>query len=195
MADKLERITGNASLKRYFDSEYIGAYSLDEGAEPVVTIASLWYGEIVLGGGRKEPHVIIRFREKSVPGCEEVKPLILNATNRKTLKKLYGSDSADTLEGKQIKFYIDPRVRDPEGGGLTEGLRIRPTIPHTAEPPKCEDCKKDITAAGEMTAAQVLAFARQRFKASLCAECMKKRAAEAKQNQPEAPAETEAGNE
>ena len=84
----MERITGSGSLKRYFNSDYIGAYSIDQGIEPVLTIDSLWYGEVTLAQGRKEPHVVIRFKEKSVQGVEEVKPLILNATNRKALKRL-----------------------------------------------------------------------------------------------------------
>lgn len=182
MSDKLSRITGDASIKRYFDTDYIGAYSLDEGAEPILTIDSLWYGELTLGGGRKESHVVLKFREKQVPGVDEVKPLILNATNRKTLKKLFGGDSAAVLEGKRIQLYVDNKVRDPQDGGFTEGLRIKPFIPRQVDagPVKCSDCSESITAAGNLTAPQVAAYARKRFGLELCAACVKKRDAAAK---------------
>lgn len=151
MADKLERITGDASIKKYFDTDYLGAYSIDEGVEPIVTIEGIWHGDLTLGGGRKEHHVLLKFKEKSVRGIEEVKPLILNATNRKTLKKVYGDDSAKALEDKKIQLYIDPKVRDPQDGGFTEGLRIRPFKPKESAPtaqsapiPPCADCREEI---------------------------------------------------
>jgi hypothetical protein len=176
MAKELERITGSTSIKRYFDTDYIGAYSLDEGAEPILTIDSLWYGELVLGGGRKEDHVIMKFREKSVPGVDEVKPLILNATNRKTLKKLFGDDSAAALEGKRIQLYVDPKVRDPQDGGFTEGLRIRPFHPKVKadEPIKCDECKGVLVPFGRMSAIQLAEYTRQNYKKVLCAECAAK---------------------
>jgi hypothetical protein len=193
MTDKMQRLTGDVSIKRYFDTDYIGAYSLDDGAEPIVTIDSMWYGELTLAGGRKENHVVLKFKEKSVPGCDEVKPMILNSTNRKALKKAYGNDTPATLEGKRIQLYIDPKVRDPQDGGWTEGLRIRPRIPKESGPATCGECGEKIVAAGNMNAAQVLAYAQHRFKANLCAACMKKReeAKKAPDPEPVAPVEAE----
>ena len=175
MSDKLNRITGDASIKRYFDTDYIGAYSLDDGAEPILTIDSLWYGDLTLGGGRKEAHVVIKFREKKVPGVDEVKPLILNATNRKTLKKLFGGDSAAVLEGKRIQLYVDPKVRDPQDGGFTEGLRIKPFVPRITGTAKCNDCNGEITDTEKMTSAQIIALTQKRVGVALCASCLKKR--------------------
>lgn len=176
MQKGLIRLTGSASIKRYFDTDYIGAYSLDEGAEPILTIDSLWKGELVLGGGRKEEHVVVAFREKSVPGVDEVKPLILNATNRKTLKKLFGDDSPEVLEGKRIQLYIDPKVRDPQDGGFTEGLRIRPFLPKVKanEPIKCDECKGVLAPFGRMNANQLAEYTQQNYKKVLCADCAAK---------------------
>lgn len=169
----MERITGSGSLKRYFNSEYIGAYSIDRGIEPVLTIDSLWYGEVTLAQGRKEPHVVIEFKEKSVKGVEEVKPLILNATNRKALKKAYGADTAETLEGKPIQLYIDPKVRDPQDGGFTEGLRIRQFVPRGY---KCEKCGRVVTAYGKKGAVEMVAYTKEKYGKALCADCAKKTA-------------------
>lgn len=176
MAKGLERITGDASIKRYFDTDYIGAYSLDDGAEPILTIHSLWYGELTLGGGRKENHVVMKFVEKQVPGVDEVKPLILNATNRKTLKKLFGDDSAKALEDKRIQLYVDPKVRDPQDGGFTEGLRIRPFHPKLPDnaPITCEGCKKEVSGYGKMNARQLADYTLQSYKKVLCADCAAK---------------------
>lgn len=178
----LQQITGLSSLKKYFDSEFIGAYSLDPGAEPILTIDSFWYGDVTLAGGRKEPHVVIKFKEKAVPGVEEVKPLILNATNRKALKKAYGSDAPEVLEGKPIQLYIDPKVRDPQDGGFTEGLRIRPYKPRI-QIFKCEMCKNEIKAFKNMTASQVVARTEEKYGKKLCYDCASKLAAEGKKNE------------
>lgn len=175
MTGKLERIVGNVSIKRYFDTDYLGAYSIDDGIEPILTIDSLWYGNLTLGGGRKESHVLLKFRESKVPGIEEVKPLILNATNRKVLKKLYGDDSAEALEGRKIQIYIDPKVRDPQDGGFTEGLRIRSTIPkQTVTVTKCSDCGGDIQPAGKLNAQQVAQYTYQKYGKPLCSACATK---------------------
>ncbi len=175
MSKDLERITGETSLKRYFDTDYIGAYSIDEGIEPILTIDSLWHGDLTLGGGRSEHHVLLKFKEAHVHGVEEVKPLILNATNRKTLKKVYGDDSASALEGRKIQLFIDPKVRDPQDGGFTEGLRIRPFIPKTTvTTTKCTDCDKEIQAAGKLTAQQVAQYTYSKYGKSLCSDCATK---------------------
>lgn len=183
MADRLDRVTGSDSLRKYFDSPYMGAYSFADGAEPVLTISEVLFGKITLDGGRKEDHIVLRFCEKSVAGMSEVKPLVLNATNQKALEKLYGK-GADALVGKRVQFYIDPAVR-AIGGGTTEGIRIRPRVPRQldAGPVKCMECGSEIAEAGGMTAAQVAAFARKRFKVELCAECMKAKDAAKKAEQ------------
>ena len=173
----LQQITGLSSLKKYFDSEFIGAYSLDPGAEPILTIDSFWYGDVTLTGGRKEPHVVIKFKEKSVPGVEEVKPLILNATNRKALKKAYGSDAPEILEGKPIQLYIDPKVRDPQDGGFTEGLRIRPYKPKI-QIIRCEVCKGEIKGNGNKTAVEIANHTMKKYGKKLCSECATKMASE-----------------
>jgi len=185
MSDNLERITGNVSLKRYQGTEYIGAYSLNDGAKPILTIASLWHGDLTLGGGRKEHHVLIKFKEKSVPGVEEVKPMIVNSTNRKTLKKLYGGDTAEILEGKRIQLFIDPKVRDPDGGGFTEGLRIRPIVVDDAPPqgaPKvfiCQDCKNPISDFQGAPAAHIAIESNKKYGRQLCYDCTMKAKADA----------------
>lgn len=172
--DKLDQITGPESLRKYFDSAYMGAYSINPGCEPVVTIAEVLFGKITLDGGRKEEHVVLRFSEREVSGMCEVKPLVLNATNQKTLEKLYGK-GADVLKGKRIQFYIDPAVK-AIGGGTTEGVRIRPFIPReTAPVPRCADCGGEITAAMGKRPEYLAKYTTSHYGAPLCAGCASKR--------------------
>lgn len=168
--DKLVRVTGEESLRKYFDSAYMGAYSINPGCEPVVTIAEVLFGKITLDGGRKEEHVVLRFAEKEASGLCEVKPLVLNATNQKTLERLYGK-GADALIGKRVQFYIDPAVK-AIGGGTTEGVRIRPFTPRPAAAvPPCADCGGEIRPALEKTAEWMASYTAKKYGAPLCADC------------------------
>ena len=147
--DKLRQLTGDERLGQMRESEYLGAEDIDDGTEPVLTIAGLWYGSVTLQRG-KENKDVLSFKEERVPGILQVRPLIVNSTNRKTLRKLFGDAKASTLVGKQIQLYVDHNVRDPQDGGMTDGIRIRPYKPRVQkqEPvPPCTDCGNPIEAA------------------------------------------------
>ena len=141
--DKLRQLSGDERLGQMRDSEYLGAEDIDDGTEPILTIAGLWYGSVTLQRG-KENKDVLSFAEERVPGIYQVRPLIVNSTNRKTLRKLFGDAKASTLVGKQIQLYVDHNVRDPQDGGMTDGIRIRPYKPRPPkqEPvPPCADCE------------------------------------------------------
>ena len=73
--------------------------------------------EMIIGtGGKKE--------ECSVAHLKGVKPLILNATNSKTIAKLYGPYIED-WEGKPITLYASTAKL---AGDTVECLRIRPQV-------------------------------------------------------------------
>lgn len=188
--DKLRQLTGDERLGQMRESEYLGAEDIDDGVEPILTVAGLWYGKVTLQRGRENKDVLT-FAEESVPGIRQVRPLIVNATNRKTLRKLYGDAKADTLVGKQIQLFIDHNVRDPQDGGYTDGIRIRshkPRPPKQEPIPPCTDCGGEITPAGSITtAADMVAYTKRCYSVPLCPNCVSKRraakaAAEAQQN-------------
>lgn len=182
MGDNLTRLTGKERLGQNRESEYLGAEDIDPGTEPVLTIDGIWNGMVTLQRG-KENKDVMTFSEKATNGLKHVRPLIVNATNRKTLKKLFGSVTADTLAGKKIQLYIDPRVRDPETGSMRDGIRIRPTVPKASEL-RCAACKQLVTPANGMTPAQLVAYTKKKYGAEMCAACATKFAAEAaKQDQ------------
>ena len=175
--DKLRQLNGDERLGQMRESEYLGAEDIDDGIEPVLTIAGLWYGQVTLQRG-KENKDVLSFREERVPGIMQVRPLIINATNRKTLRKLYGDAKASTLVGKQIQLYIDHNVRDPQDGGITDGIRIRPFKPRVQkqEPvPPCTDCGNPIEPAMGKDARWLAAYTTKNYGVPLCAGCAQKR--------------------
>ena len=196
--DELKRMKpmqGKERLGANRDSEYLGAEDIDPGSEPVLTIDHIYNGMVTLQRG-KENKDVITFKEERVPGIKNVRPLIVNSTNRKTLRKIYKAVTAENLEGKRIQLYLDPNVRDPSTGDKVDGIRIRPKVPSAkaAEPVMCEMCHKPITSFGQYSAEQMVQISKDRFNGRcVCATCgaeLKKQmeaeaAAQAEQKEPE----------
>lgn len=178
--DKLDRLTGKERLGAHRDSEYLGAEDIEPGTEPILTIEGIWWGEVTTARG-KEKKDVMSFVEDTVQGVYNVRPLIVNSTNRKALKKLYKAVTAEVLQGKKIQIYIDHNVRDPETGGKTDGIRIRPFIPKEEEY-ICEACGKHILPASGMSPKQLAAYTMEKYGHQMCAECAK-RVADAKRAQ------------
>lgn len=185
-------MTGKERLGAFRDSEYMGAEDIEQNTEPVLTIKALYNGMITLARG-KERHDVIAFVEETVPGSiNVVRPLVVNSTNRKTLRKLYRATSADALVGKKIQLYLEPNVRDPSSGDKVDGIRIRPRIPTAAkaEPIICEECGKVITAFGNYSAEEIARINHGRYGRKICAECSKKLNEQPKE-EPKQPEQTE----
>lgn len=180
--DELKRmkpLSGKDRLGANRDSEYLGAEDIDPGTEPVLTIDAIYNGMVTLQRG-KENKDVITFKEQSVPGIKNVRPLIVNATNRKTLRKIYKSVTVESLVGKRIQLYIDHNVRDPSTGDKIDGIRIRPKVPSgqtvQEETIPCEVCGKPITAAFGMSAADWAAYCKKNIGQAMCADCANKHA-------------------
>lgn len=175
--DKLRQLSGDERLGQMRDSEYLGAEDIDDGTEPILTIAGLWYGSVTLQRG-KENKDVLSFAEERVPGIYQVRPLIVNSTNRKTLRKLFGDAKASTLVGKQIQLYVDHNVRDPQDGGMTDGIRIRPYKPRPRSRSLCRPAQtvraRSFPQWGE-TPAGLAAYTQKHYGVPLCAECAQKR--------------------
>lgn len=176
--DELKRtkpLQGKERLGANRDSEYMGAEDIDPGTEPVLTIAALYYAQVTLQRGKEWKDVIV-FVEETVPGIKVVRPMIVNATNRKVLRKLYKAVSAEVLVGKQIQLYLDHKVRDPSTGEIIDGIRIRPKIPAPvkAEPIICTECGQPVQPYGRYNAEDVAKINLERFDRIVCAACSKK---------------------
>ena len=174
--DRLRQLTGEERLGQERESEYLGAEDIDDGVDlggrRIIKKKSM----VTLQRG-KEKKDVLTFEEERVPGILQVRPLIVNSTNRKALRKLYGDAKAATLVGKRIQLYIDHKVRDPQDGGYTDGIRIRPHVPRMAPPPvpPCTDCGQEIKPAEGKNAVWLAAYTKKHYGAPLCAACAQKR--------------------
>ena len=154
---------------------FLGSWDLDEmpNREITLTIERI-VDEKVVTNGQTEMCTACHWTDKAY------KPMILNVTNKKTLCKLYKTKDTEKLKGKSVIIGIE-RVK--AFGDVYEALRIRPRIPQAvnAALPKCEQCGKDITAAGRMNPEQVAAYTKTKYGKALCGECAKAAAEGAKQ--------------
>lgn len=115
--------------KRFCNPDYLGAYSLNPGEEPILTIRSVGR-ELVTGeGGKKEECTVANFAPN--PDQRLNKPMILNRTNCKTISAITGSPYVEDWVGRRIQIYAtETKVK----GSPTECLRIRPTEPKVKKP-------------------------------------------------------------
>ena len=190
---RMKPLTGKERLGANRDSEYLGAEDIEPGVEPVLTIQAIYNGMVTLQRGQENKDVIV-FAEETVPGIKNVRPLIVNATNRKTLRKIYKSVTAEALQGKKVQLYIDHNVRDPSSGDKIDGIRIKPRIPSPprTEPIICESCGKHVEGVGTYSAEDVARLNQKRYGKTLCAACSKAMSEAAQAEQPEpGSAETE----
>lgn len=107
--------------------DYIGAYWLPEGQDVTVTIDYVVREQITGSGGKKE--------ECTVAHLQNVKPFILNATNSKTIAKLYGPYIEDWA-GQRITLFASTAKL---AGDTVECLRIRPKVAEFVQKPITDD--------------------------------------------------------
>lgn len=176
--EHMKPLCGDEALQR--DSDYMGADDIAPDTEPILTIKNIYRGKVTLSRG-KEVKNVLTFVEEAVPGISEVRPLIVNSTNRQTLKKLYKQVTANALEGKKIQLWIEHGVRNPAKNELTDGIRIRDFIPKDGKvytAPKCAVCKRDIVGAPGFSAEQIAAASKAKYGKQMCIECGQKAKAE-----------------
>jgi hypothetical protein len=106
--------------RQYHHPDYIGAYAFQPGEEKVLTIKSVSEEDVIGSNGRKEPCMVVKFAEK------DVKPLICNVTNAKTIEKVVGSGYIEDWYGCKIQLYV---TEVSAFGDTVEAVRIRPKAP------------------------------------------------------------------
>lgn len=151
--------------KKLHNPDYLGAYALNPGQDLTATIQQV-KNEIVTGpDGKKEECTVMHFSEK------DIKPMIMNATNSKTVHKLLKTPYIEEWTGSKIQIYID-NVR--AFGETVEALRIRPFHPKQDEY-KCGDCGSVIADANGKSARQIAESTQSKYGAALCGACATKR--------------------
>ena len=156
--------------KAMTDAQYLGAYSLDDGEDIVLTIKEVKKEPVVGADGKREDCPVCYWRENQ-------KPMILNVTNMKMIAKLAGSPYIEKWPGTAVKIGTE-KVR--AFGTVTDALRIRDEKPTKAakdEPVACENCGQIIQACFGMTASQWAAYSKKQLGKCLCEDCSNKEAA------------------
>jgi len=110
--------------RKAFDSPYLSSADI---VEPTILTVKQVRLEPDKTKKTKDLFNTAYFVEKEIRPGEKLKPMILNATNSKTMKGLTGSAFIDDWNGVSITVYVDPSVRF--GKDTVEGLRISPHAP------------------------------------------------------------------
>jgi hypothetical protein len=178
--------------KKFINPDYLGAYSLDNGKggylEITPTISAVKVETVTGADGKKEDCMVMRFKETRI-GAVDMKPMIVNVTNAKTLEKLFRSPYVEDWSGRKITIGVEA-VR--AFGDTVDALRIRKTLPREQGAVKCLDCGGSIEATEKMNSAQIIAVTQKRYGKPLCAQCWMKLVEQEKAPDPEPVAPVEA---
>ena len=152
--------------KKLTNPDYLGAYALEPGKYLIVTIKSV-ANEVVTGtDGKKETCSVMHF-------MENVKPLVLNATNSKTITKLLKTPYIEQWSGRKIQLFVECGIK--AFGDIVDAIRVRPFLPVEQEL-NCADCGKKIEPYGKMSADTMAKYTLKNYGRMLCSECATKAA-------------------
>jgi len=113
--------------KKVFNSDYLGSCDLDDGRDLKLKIKHVKVQEIKGTDGKKQERNVATFTDAAI------KPMILNATNCKVIKKFAKSAYIDDWNNVAIQVYIKDDIK--AFGEVVDGLRIR-TVQPTFNKPK-----------------------------------------------------------
>lgn len=113
--------------RRVFKSDHLGIADLEDyqeaGSNLQFEISHVKQEIGVSVAGRKGNHNIAYFKE-------QIKPLVLNATNAKTIKSFCNnSPFVEDWNNIRVQLYIDPHVKMK--GEIVGGVRIHPNQPQS----------------------------------------------------------------
>jgi hypothetical protein len=114
-------------FRKAFDSPYLSSADIVEPTALTVAYVRL---EVDHTKKTKDLFNTAHFVEKELRPGEKLKPMILNATNSKTMRNLTGSAFIDDWNNVNVTVYVDPNVKF--GRESVEGLRISSKAPARA---------------------------------------------------------------
>lgn len=121
-------MTEKTHYRKAFDSPYLSSADI---VEPTVLTVKHVKLEADRTKKTKDLFNTAHFVEKEIRRGEPLKPMILNATNSKTMKALTNSAFIDDWNNVRITIYVDHNVRF--GKESVEGLRISPHAPEAVK--------------------------------------------------------------
>lgn len=146
--------------KKLTNPDYLGAYSIEDNKDLVLTIGTVKVEQVTGSDGKKDECVVCYWKEP-------MKPMILNSTNMKMIQKLLKSAYIEDWSGHKIQIGIE-KVK--AFGDVVEALRVRKTLPSAVEI-KCEKCGAVIVASNGMSPEQLAQYTFKKYGAKMCAKC------------------------
>ena len=110
--------------RKAFDSPYLSSADIVDAISLTIACVRL---ELDHTKKTKDSFNTAYFVEKEIRPGENIKPMILNASNSKTMRNLTGSPFIDDWVNVSVMIYVDNNVRF--GKEIVEGLRISPNKP------------------------------------------------------------------
>lgn len=146
--------------KKLNNPDYLGAYAFERGEEKLATIASVGREMITGAEGKKSEETVVHFTQR------DIKPLILNSTNAKTIARVLDTPYIEEWAGGNIVLV----VREVKAFGETvDAVRVK----LERVPDICAACGQRVEATEKMAAQEIAAYTRQTFGKCLCASCAK----------------------
>lgn len=152
--------------KKLTNPDYLGAYSLEDGKDIVLTIERVQVETVTGSEGKKEECMVCHWAERE-------KPMILNSTNAKMIQKLLKTPYIEEWSGHKIQIGVE-MVK--AFGEIVDALRVRSFLPAT-DTMICEVCGQPISGAHGMDGPKLAAYTRRKYGRALCPSCATKEAA------------------
>ena len=152
---------GKTHWKKFNNPEFLGAYAVDPEEDLIATIKSVQQEQFTGTGGKKDEGIVIRFEEK------DIKPMICNATNAKTISKVVGSPYIEDWAGHRIALYV---AEVSAFGETVDALRVRPYKPKV-EKAICENCGVVIEPHGSFSVNKIVTMSKAKYGECLCWDC------------------------
>lgn len=169
---------GKTHFRKAFDSPYLASADI---VEPTVLTVKCVKLEADRTKKTKDKFNTAYFVEREIRPGEPLKPMILNATNSKTMKGLTGSAFIDDWNNVRVTVYVDHNVKFAKE--TVEGLRISPQPPAvrrtlTPEQTKAwENAKAAYRRDGSLESVLARVDISEEHQAQLIAECAPQEAA------------------
>ena len=153
MLDSWEKVIDN----NFVSAELVGT----PGAERIVTIKDIDFAECYNDKTQKK-------EQKQTVFFEECKPLVLNKTNAKTLKRLFSPNSDNPADciGHKVRLVVE---RIKAFGKETDAIRIK-----EYSETKCEECGAVILPCSGKNVAELVEISKRNTGKVLCVACMRK---------------------
>lgn len=150
--------------KKLNNPDYLGAYAFQPGEEKTVTIKDV-KRELVYNpsGSGKEECTVAYFQE-------DVKPLILNVTNCKTISKVWGSPYIEDWPGRKIILKVK---KVSAFGEMTDAVRVASERPAEKQI-VCEVCKKPVETAEGHAPDVIAKTTKSQYGRVMCLACARK---------------------